>query len=285
MDVIIGMNGKSSKQEMLEMMKLVCKLNVNIRFDSSGSNGLISSLDKSLIPFFLDKEKKIKPPRFFKKENYFQEGWNMFLMNEILLSFYKNTILENTIMEHQIADCKRELSCLQRETKLKDKARRIASEIVRSFQCPYENCKKRYGTQAAMNLHIKNRHSGGLKSDRNKFAISVFNALKNNKPLPETDLKLPGNFVDRVKEVYEELRAQNFKNEFEAFRIMDGTDGKRNCKESSSLEKREYEGDYGGCLESEFGGLRKKFAQPKKMKPKKKLLNNLNEKSSKGKRV
>ena len=52
--------------------------------------------------------------------------------------------------------------------------RRCAKEILKSFRCPYENCKKSYGSEGSLNLHIKIKHNGGNKTDRLKLAVSCF---------------------------------------------------------------------------------------------------------------
>ena len=57
--------------------------------------------------------------------------------------------------------------------------RRTAKEINRSFVCPYESCSKNYGSEGSLNLHIKIKHNGGNKTDREKLAINLVNAHLN----------------------------------------------------------------------------------------------------------
>lgn len=38
-------------------------------------------------------------------------------------------------------------------------------------QCPYEDCKKTYGSEVSLNLHIKLKHNGGNKTEREKLAV------------------------------------------------------------------------------------------------------------------
>ena len=40
-----------------------------------------------------------------------------------------------------------------------------------SFKCPYENCAKTYGSDVSLNLHIKLKHGGGNKTEREKLAV------------------------------------------------------------------------------------------------------------------
>lgn len=54
--------------------------------------------------------------------------------------------------------------------------RRTAKEIDRSFICPYESCQKVYGSEGSLNLHIKIKHNGGNKTDREKLARSLVTA-------------------------------------------------------------------------------------------------------------
>lgn len=55
----------------------------------------------------------------------------------------------------------------------KKKHRRPAVEIDKSHSCPYDNCYKNYGSDVSLNLHIKIKHNGGNKTDREKFAVSL----------------------------------------------------------------------------------------------------------------
>lgn len=48
--------------------------------------------------------------------------------------------------------------------------RRCANEIVKEFQCPYDQCTKSYGAEGSLNLHIKQKHKGGNKTQRLKVA-------------------------------------------------------------------------------------------------------------------
>ena len=66
--------------------------------------------------------------------------------------------------------------------KNRKKNRRLAVEIEKKFECPYEKCYKFYGSDVSLNLHIKLKHNGGNKTDREKLAvfymfISVINLL------------------------------------------------------------------------------------------------------------
>lgn len=66
-----------------------------------------------------------------------------------------------------------------------------------------------------MNLHIKRKHKGGNKSDRERFAREIFLALKNGKPLPESKLIVPQEFEVKIKAEFERLKKIDFEEEFD----------------------------------------------------------------------
>jgi len=47
------------------------------------------------------------------------------------------------------------------------------NELEREFFCPYDSCGKNYASEGALNLHIKTKHNGGNKTDREKLAKSL----------------------------------------------------------------------------------------------------------------
>ena len=46
--------------------------------------------------------------------------------------------------------------------------------------CPYEGCTKFFGSEGSQNLHIKIKHNGGSKTDREKLAKTLIHAYANN---------------------------------------------------------------------------------------------------------
>jgi len=79
--------------------------------------------------------------------------------------------------------------------------RRTAKEINRSFVCPYESCSKNYGSEGSLNLHIKIKHNGGNKTDREKLAINLVNAHLNgtiDEHIDFVDLDLPPGTLSKV---------------------------------------------------------------------------------------
>jgi len=57
--------------------------------------------------------------------------------------------------------------------------RRCANEIARQYTCPYEKCSKSYASEGSLNLHIKIKHNGGNKTDRERIAKSLIFAKAN----------------------------------------------------------------------------------------------------------
>lgn len=71
--------------------------------------------------------------------------------------------------------------------------RRIANEIERDYNCPY-GCEKAYGSEGAVNLHIKLKHNGGNKTEREKLAKKIVDCYINGnlrEELGMLDFNLP----------------------------------------------------------------------------------------------
>ena len=47
----------------------------------------------------------------------------------------------------------------------------MAADIDKDFECPYIGCYKVYGSDVSLNLHIKIKHGGGNKTEREKLAV------------------------------------------------------------------------------------------------------------------
>ena len=76
----------------------------------------------------------------------------------------------------------------------KKHVRRCAKEIEKELECPYAKCDKTYASEGSLNLHIKNKHCGGNKTDRERIAKSIVFAKANGIDLKEDfdiELNLP----------------------------------------------------------------------------------------------
>lgn len=80
--------------------------------------------------------------------------------------------------------------------------RRTAGEIDRAFICPYDGCTKYFGSEGSQNLHIKIKHNGGSKTDREKMAKMLVEAFAEDKLTNEiidsVDLNLPPGVITKM---------------------------------------------------------------------------------------
>ena len=77
--------------------------------------------------------------------------------------------------------------------------RRCANEIERELDCPYAKCNKAYASEGSLNLHIKNKHNGGNKTDREKIAKSIVYHKANGIEInPRIKVNLPPGLIGKV---------------------------------------------------------------------------------------
>jgi len=62
--------------------------------------------------------------------------------------------------------------------------RRCANEIEKTYQCPYPQCAKHYGSEGSLNLHLRLKHNAGSKTEREKTAKQLVMALQTGQNLP-----------------------------------------------------------------------------------------------------
>lgn len=95
----------------------------------------------------------------------------------------RDQILKSIIQVEQFYNSEENLERTTRERYLsgrKKHNRRCANEIQRELDCPYAKCSKSYASEGSLNLHIKIKHNGGNKTDREKIAKSIVYAKANN---------------------------------------------------------------------------------------------------------
>lgn len=74
--------------------------------------------------------------------------------------------------------------------------RRKMSELQREYKCPYALCNKVYASEGAVNLHIKNKHNGGNKTEREKLAKSLVYCKAKGITIPrELEINLPPEII------------------------------------------------------------------------------------------
>ena len=88
------------------------------------------------------------------------------------------------------------------KNKRKKHLRRTAQEIDRTFICPYEGCGKFFGSEGSQNLHIKIKHNGGSKTDRERLAKTLVHAFAKatmtNEIIDSVDINLPPGVLTKM---------------------------------------------------------------------------------------
>ena len=112
----------------------------------------------------------------------------MYTKNEQILNQIGNvadtrdSLLKGILQIEQFYNSNENLERTTRERYLsgrKKHNRRCANEIDRELCCPYAKCSKSYASEGSLNLHIKIKHNGGNKTDREKIAKSIVYAKAN----------------------------------------------------------------------------------------------------------
>jgi len=113
-------------------------------------------------------------------------------------------------------------------------------EIARGYICPYKNCGKPYGSEGSMNLHMKLKHHGGNKTDRDKLAKQLIYMYQKKTQLPEAlNIHLPpGSIYEAQKEYGSKLTLDEIDFlEGECERLFKG--GNDSISENSKIEDAE----------------------------------------------
>lgn len=105
---------------------------------------------------------------------------NYSIMDEMKKSIYELTNLQICILitNEKIDENERRIAQIQSEnfentSFKKPKYRRKNNELNKKFKCPYKNCEKYYGSDVSLNLHIKIKHNGGSKTQRQIYGKRV----------------------------------------------------------------------------------------------------------------
>ncbi len=159
--------------------QLTCEEQVNTKKAAKqASCESVDSDDSSLPPM----------PQFNPTVNYYELYWEMYLRNESLLaqisgeSSDRDSLLKQILIIEEFYNDTENIERSSKERYIsgrKKHHRRCANEIKRQLMCPYPNCKKFYGSEGSLNLHIKIKHNGGNKTDREKIAKSIVIAKVN----------------------------------------------------------------------------------------------------------
>ena len=151
-------------------------------------------------------------PKYDPKKKYFEGYWRLYLKNEHLMkqicqtATQRDDILKNILQLEQFYNCSENLERTTRERYLsgrKKHNRRCANEIQRQLECPYAKCSKSYASEGSLNLHIKIKHNGGNKTDREKVAKSIVYAKANGIEISEDltlQVNLPPGIIEKAAE-------------------------------------------------------------------------------------
>lgn len=131
-----GGNNKDD-EELFKMLKLMSEMGLSIKFDPSDNKTLVSSFDKTLIPFLTEIQPKIEKPVYNNQCNYHKEFWKVFITNEILVASLKEIAMEKVIMEQKVREYEKIYNELETQIRPKRKKRRTASEIQKNYLVSY----------------------------------------------------------------------------------------------------------------------------------------------------
>ena len=115
-------------------------------------------------------------------------------------------MLKNILQIEQFYNIDENLERTTRERYLsgrKKHNRRTAAEIERELSCPYAKCSKSYASEGSLNLHIKIKHNGGNKTDREKIAKSIVFAKANGIEISKElvlQVNLPPGIIEKAAE-------------------------------------------------------------------------------------
>ena len=71
--------------------------------------------------------------------------------------------------------------------------------IVKSYECPFPNCDKTYGTDVSLNLHMKLKHNSGTKTERETLAREIILAEERGEKI-EINLTFPPGYMEKFRE-------------------------------------------------------------------------------------
>eukprot|EP01017_Pseudomicrothorax_dubius_P026246 TRINITY_DN2909_c0_g1_i1.p1 TRINITY_DN2909_c0_g1~~TRINITY_DN2909_c0_g1_i1.p1 ORF type:complete len:239 (+),score=59.04 TRINITY_DN2909_c0_g1_i1:149-865(+) len=143
-------------------------------------------------------------PDYNRHINYYQEFWRLYLQNELLISQMRECTVQNREMQAKIGKFEELIKLIEGNmvnVKVKKKNRRTAAQIEKTFNCPYDKCSKTYGSDVSLNLHIKLKHNGGNKTEREKQARKIIIARMKGEELPNIPaFNFPPGYLEKIQE-------------------------------------------------------------------------------------
>lgn len=122
-----------------------------------------------------DDEKKVDESQL---EGSLTEGLHSDFIAESQNKFV-NSLIQNLEIKTQLTS-----QISKRETQRKKHVRRCAKELKKEFPCLY-NCGKEYATDAARNMHMRDKHNDVTKTERDRKAREIIRTfgLKNGQDI------------------------------------------------------------------------------------------------------
>ena len=160
---------------------------------------------------FRTQEQLCKMPAYDPNKSYESEYFKLFMENQRILEKLDRVAADKTDTEIKILKISDYYD--QNESKWtidrhangrKIVIRKTRAELNCDFECPYSSCDKAYASEGSLNLHIKRKHNGGNKTDREKIAKSllIFEA-KGVRIDKELAVNLPPGIIRKVAEQIE----------------------------------------------------------------------------------
>lgn len=77
--------------------------------------------------------------------------------------------------------------------------------IEKSYECPFANCDKNYGSDVSLNLHMKLKHNSGTKTQRETLAREVCLAEQQSRKI-DINLTFPPGYLQKFRESFRRER-------------------------------------------------------------------------------
>ena len=155
------------------------------------------------------KGKKFKMPAYDPNIKYDTEFYNMFIENQNLLEQVEREAEERNDMlmkGYRIKDYYDKNVSDIKQTRYKNGRRihdrKTNEELEKEEECPYHGCTKQFASEGALNLHIKTKHNGGNKTDREKLAKALVSRKSQGQQIlwDKLQISLPPGIIKKAAE-------------------------------------------------------------------------------------
>ena len=156
---------------------------------------------------------RLQMPEFDPSKSYEGEFFKMHMKNAQLLeeldahAGIKNDVMMKICRIQDFYDTEvKKFTANRREDGRKIVTRKTMAELKRDDCCPYPSCGKIYASEGSLNLHIKRKHNGGNKTDREKMAKYLLQCQIKGLPIIyPLKINLPPGIVEKVARQIEEV--------------------------------------------------------------------------------